>query len=406
MSTQWFILVDDLITGPHNARFVDAEVRAGRIDAQALIWGKGHKEWVSISKWDTLKASTPEANPEFAGNFWYYELSGKVLGPYPKEDLVRHLSMLGNKSIIRVWSSLQNQWLSLFACEELCLELKLPFRKFSRVPISGTVQLPVRGVMQEFPLSHISQGGFGITNAQNLEASDLATVRTVLTSPLLPQPVRAGAAFLYRFASGYAGFRFADIGMEALTLVVTYIKQVESQARKTEAGEWHAEFRDQKYGPLSLDQMARLIRELDQSQQTEIVIWRPGMQRWAQFNEIPELVDLIAQRRKSDRAPLVGTLTRTDCIPNQKFSVISVSKSGLSFHGSQDMLVGDKMSFKLESRLLAGPVLLDGSIVHIETNNEVGLKFELVDPAGRKFIESYLENFQSAAPQTLIRKPA
>ena len=224
MEKIWFIYAAEIVSGPFATEQVKSDLLAGRWDAQAQIWWKGQKEWLTIDRWYSQLEEILESN-RLQGQqpVWYAEQHNNQVGPMTKNDLVQHLKDLPDVKSVRLWTVGLNHWTNLFEFHEIMGQLGLSKRSFDRAPIVGSVVLHRHGELIEKHLASVSGGGVGISDSGNLVPGEIVTVS--VKSPLLISPVRAAAKVMYIEDSGFAGLQFQNIHIESKTALMDYVRQ-------------------------------------------------------------------------------------------------------------------------------------------------------------------------------------
>jgi hypothetical protein len=228
---KWFILENDIVSGPLNTEQLKGRIEEDYVDKTSLIWGNGLEAWSTIDDWQSrlseLKASQVIA-PE---NIWHYAINRESFGPLTRHELIKKLSLINTQNNdVLIWTKGMEEWLSLFECHDLVMDLGIEVRRHPRQDIEGKVYLIKDNIEILGELKSISQGGLGIQGIRSLTAGQ--EVLMDLESPSLGRKkFRVKAKVKYISGEFYAGLQFESVGAETKSAIIEFIKMSQESSK-------------------------------------------------------------------------------------------------------------------------------------------------------------------------------
>jgi hypothetical protein len=225
---QWFVSKSENVKGPFSGDEIKAQVSGGTLPLDCLIWGRGQKDWIPLSRWikDAGTQNDATATPASQEQLWHYALDGASKGPMTRAELVNDIKALKQKDEVLVWTRGMKAWADLFEFHDLLDEVGLNRREHPRAPIHGQGIIKIDDTHTIIgQLKTISTGGTGIT--QVLEPLAIGqTVSIEIRSNELGDSITAKAVVQYITQAGYVGFKFSSLSMENKARIMQYVKQV------------------------------------------------------------------------------------------------------------------------------------------------------------------------------------
>lgn len=223
---RWFICKSEKVQGPLTADEIKAQVASGTLPLDCLIWGRGHKEWIALSRWIKDVGHREESVSTVQEQLWHYAIDGTSKGPMTRAELVNEIKGIKQKDEVLVWTKGMKAWADLFEFHDLLDDVGLNRREHPRAPIHGQAILTADdGQSVIGQLKTISSGGLGVTHVgQNLKIGQ--TLMVEIRSAELGDSITSKATVQYVTQSGYVGFRFVSLSMENKARIMQYVKQV------------------------------------------------------------------------------------------------------------------------------------------------------------------------------------
>ena len=223
---KWFLLQGEKVQGPFTHDEVRAEYAAGQTEENCLIWGRQHNLWQPLSTWLKTISQTEmqTTNDTVTQQLWHYAIEGESKGPMPRVELVNELKNLHHKGEILVWTKGMKAWADLFEFHDLLDEMGLNRREHPRSPINGSIVVKYDDQTIIGLLKSISPGGFGAVNLGNtLSIGQVVSVE--IKSESLNSTVVVKSIVQYVSESGFYGFKFQSINMEAKAHIMEFIRR-------------------------------------------------------------------------------------------------------------------------------------------------------------------------------------
>ena len=218
----WFISVSENSEGPYSTEEVKGFIDTGYISPENLIWGRGMKEWVSVTEWVNGNYAEKIAKRTTKESLWHYAQDGVSKGPMTRSALILELSNISNKSLTLVWTKGMKTWTKLFELPDFIEELGLSRRQHPRAPIQGHVIIPTKKGAVFCKLQTISTGGLGINDtSKQLKTGDLIYLN--INAKKLGDMISTKAKVQYTTELGNAGIQFKSISQEAKSKIIEYI---------------------------------------------------------------------------------------------------------------------------------------------------------------------------------------
>lgn len=225
---------DDKVSGPLSHDQVRAQFASGQIKEVCLIWGRSQNSWLPITKW--MKDATTQASTDTSTlstnsqQMWHYAIDGDSKGPMPRVELVNELKSLHQKSEVLVWTKGMSAWADLFEFHDLLDEIGINRREHPRAKIDGSIVLKFNDKTIIGLLKTISPGGFGAFQLGNNLAIG-QVVSAEIKSEQLNSTLSGKAVVQYTSDSGFYGFKFQGLNMEAKAYILEFIKSSKSQTK-------------------------------------------------------------------------------------------------------------------------------------------------------------------------------
>ena len=227
--SQWFVIQNEKVAGPFSESEVKAQVAEGRLLGENQIWGRALNEWKTISWWmkESPQVINASVKPQ-SEQFWHYAVDGDSRGPFNRVELINELKNQRATNQILLWTKGMKAWADLYEFHDILDELGLNRREHLRTSINGSVIVKYDQLTALGQLKTLSSGGFGAVQL-NQQISIGQTVTVELKSEQLGQTVSAKATVQYISDTGFYGFKFQALNMEAKSLIIDYIKNHRSQ---------------------------------------------------------------------------------------------------------------------------------------------------------------------------------
>lgn len=222
----WFISYRDEISGPFTTEEVRSNAKSGLFDRSSFIWGKPQSEWKPIEWWlSEVESSGYGYKPVKETQMWHYAQSGASHGPFVWSELIPKLEAIKDRSEVLLWTKGQKNWIPLFESLEVCRALGVDRRQMTRANIAGHVVIRHNDQIIIGKLCTISQGGFGATQIEGVEQGQVVDV--YIKSDKFYEEIHAKAEVRYMGPSGFVGFQFENLHMEAKSAIVDFIRSLE-----------------------------------------------------------------------------------------------------------------------------------------------------------------------------------
>lgn len=222
----WFTNVNGQITGPYSKEQVEKQISTWQPKQNEifLVWGRGMSEWVNPILWKQFLNQDAQAEEKQKEAQWKYRInSEQEQGPLVYTELINALKTIEDLSSIEIWSEEKAEWYSIFKNKRLVDDLGVTRRKHPRVPITGTVDIEIdENSVHKATIVSISEGGIGITNAQNLIVGH--RYKLGIKSPNLYSPINSSVDVVYIGEDGYCGMKFHQLTAEARSIIIEYVR--------------------------------------------------------------------------------------------------------------------------------------------------------------------------------------
>ncbi|MBT4761224.1 MAG: DUF4339 domain-containing protein [Bdellovibrionaceae bacterium] len=220
---KWFVLDNNLVSGPLSSEQVLAQIDEGFIPSDALIWGRPQQEWFNIVDWTSALSNIGSEQASINQNTWHYAFNDESFGPFTRAELIKKLSLMNTQNLnILIWTKGMDEWASLFDFHDIVMDLSIDVRKHPRIPISGTATLSVNDNKIVGDLCSISEGGMGIRGIKSLTTGQ--EILLDIDSSQLNKKFRIKAKVKYIGDNHYAGLQYDGISAEAKSSIIEYIK--------------------------------------------------------------------------------------------------------------------------------------------------------------------------------------
>lgn len=231
MKKLWFVLDNQIVSGPFTSDEIYEGYRTGHFHTDAQVWWKGQRFWIPVSQWMTelpniMQALESKSTPKN----WYYSFDGQSYGPMSKPELVNEIKKYSDYSRLQINHNGSEDWHKLFEFQELLSELGMNRRQHYRAPILGEVSILRHQDKFVGRAASISVGGIGVIGVSQLTKGE--EVQMVVRSSLLASPIRTHAIVASVDESGFVGFQFTSINSESKAIISDYVKQFEAQVEK------------------------------------------------------------------------------------------------------------------------------------------------------------------------------
>lgn len=218
----WFILHDGQVLGPFDKEEVHSQITTLK-DIQ--IWGKGLSEWVLPEKWvkNLQRSESLSANAEQTEKVWKWRLENREMKALPEKQLIDELKRMNDLGAVDLFSEEDRRWKDLYTFHEITDKLGISRRVNPRVPIMALLKITNKKLDREFKVNTISVGGLGINGSKHISLGD--TLKGVLKSDVLNEPISLTLEVVYLGQDGYAGFKFLSISEEHQALITEYVNK-------------------------------------------------------------------------------------------------------------------------------------------------------------------------------------
>ena len=218
---KWFLLENDTVSGPWTQSQADEKLHSSR-DKKIKIWWRGQNEWVNEESWRaqlTNEADDQKNKPRL----WRIKNGDEKLGTMTHEEMMTWLKVQKDFSRILIWTEGYKDWKEIYHIHSIMDELGVSRRQHPRVPMMGKVEFETPQGKLEFRIITISEGGFGIAEAQNLRIG--SRFKVSIESPNLYLTIHSTAEVLFIASDGNAGCKFVGIQSESKSAIIEYVKK-------------------------------------------------------------------------------------------------------------------------------------------------------------------------------------
>ena len=259
-SNKWFLQLKGTVQGPfNNETLLKALQNIGEEGLnQALVWKRGHSEWIRAHKWQSSESPEPQQkrrppSPEadadehtavdsemFEKTFTqaftegaFYRVQIKFVDQplMTKSELLALISKQEDVSDISIQDPKTKDWKEVYAFPDIVEKLGISRRKQQRVPILAQFNgKSNKSKNVSYRVITVSEGGMGFTENYDLKIGD--EVEGQITSPHFFQPINVKADVIYAGLDGYIGLKFSQITDETKAAVIEYIKKFGKQTPK------------------------------------------------------------------------------------------------------------------------------------------------------------------------------
>lgn len=225
---EWFICINEKISGPYSFEETKEGIQTGRIPQNAQVWGRNLPEWLMASEWlDQLPALQKEFESlELARQkkVWHFAVGRNKYGPFERAELIHNLKNRSDVESVKVWTKGMEQWASLFDFHDLLEELGIEKRSSPRAPLIGSLTVRTEdGRVLIGQMRSISTGGFGaIQLGDNLSPGEKVSLE--IRSKFLEDILVGKATVQYISDEGFIGFKFQNLSAEGQARIMQYIK--------------------------------------------------------------------------------------------------------------------------------------------------------------------------------------
>lgn len=220
---QWFVLRSEDVSGPFSTEEVKNLAAQGEFQDHNLIWGHMQVDWKPLGWWmvelPNLLAKTKEVKDP---RQWHFAVAGNSFGPYSREDMIEKLRETNLNQEVLIWTKGMKSWAPIFEFNDILDSIGINKRQFPRAEIDGKAAVKIGTQTFEGNLLTISEGGFGADNLSVVTAGQVVSVE--IQSDSFYDPIHAKAEVRYVADSGYVGFRFQNLSMEARGAIIQYVK--------------------------------------------------------------------------------------------------------------------------------------------------------------------------------------
>jgi hypothetical protein len=219
----WFVLRNEDVSGPLSTDEVKTMAALGQLVDKDLIWGRLQNEWKPLAWWMIEVGNLIAKNKEVRDpRLWHYAINGASFGPFTRDDLVVQLKDVVLSSDLLLWTKGMKAWAPIFEFNDVLDAIGVNKRQFPRADIEGKLTIKMGTQVLEGTLQTVSEGGFGATGIQGLTVGQVLPVE--LESDAFYDPLHLKAEVRYITDSGYVGFKFQNLGSEARSAVVQYVR--------------------------------------------------------------------------------------------------------------------------------------------------------------------------------------
>lgn len=220
----WFVYSNEIVSGPFTTENIEHGLSRGRWSLTSLIWWKGHREWITIKKWqENLPQILDTFKTKVQRSTWYVEYLNVQKGPLSWMELKDLITATRNMSQIRLWTMGMKKWATIYEIPEVAKHLEVSRREFPRAPIQGEATIKRGNEEVICHVAEIGEGGIGLKNVSHLNKGDeiIVTVR----SHLLVAPIQGKAVVVYTGKGGYTGLQFDGLNAENRATIIDYVRQ-------------------------------------------------------------------------------------------------------------------------------------------------------------------------------------
>ncbi len=222
-SRKWFILSQDKVHGPFAKEVVENQARSL---PNALIWGRGQNDWISLDQWEKALLDFESNNTRTRQQVereWHVRNAGQELKPVVYSQMIEFLKTLPDFKEVLIWTEGYSEWKEIYQIHKILDDLGVSRRRHPRVPVMGAVELETaNGNLVARALS-ISEGGLGITDSPPVKIGD--RFKLTIKSANLYGPVHATAEVVFVGADGYSGLKFVGLPTESKGAIIEYVKK-------------------------------------------------------------------------------------------------------------------------------------------------------------------------------------
>jgi hypothetical protein len=338
---------------------------------------------------------------------WYLYYDGKQSGPMGRSTLISTMRTITQLKDARVWNAQLTDWKSLFDVPELLSEIGVLTRHYVRADIVGDVEVMTStGRQMNYPLSTISEGGFGVPSAPELRLGE--RIQFTIRSPLLVSQIRAIGRVVSQAPNASVGFTFEALNMESKSIILDYVNQQNghiipddgASARAMFATEpveetngsdahikipvqaqfgWHINRMGVEQGPMSKDELLSILTQLDDKSMVRISNDKKEWRGPFDFEEVVSALNI--SRRQYNRAPIVGEI------------MLQSEDRGAGVRGDMPFLPGQSFQALLNCPVLKTTIEVEVECIHTQSHRVCGIKFVSFEKHHRAEIKTYVSLF-------------
>lgn len=226
MEKIWFILRQNVVTGPYTADEITARLSKDEGDDSLRIWCRQLTNWKKRDWWSdnshqlaTAIISEVKSEPET----WFYFHKQKVHGPMQKNQMIEEMAKIEDYNDLLYKSEEGKEWDEIFNNDRLLHACNISKRSFPRATIDGFLKvIKEQQAVTLGQLRSISQGGCSAIGITNIQKGD--TVTLLLKSSALYQEFLLKAEVRYITKDGMAGFEFTETNPTIKTIIRDFVE--------------------------------------------------------------------------------------------------------------------------------------------------------------------------------------
>ena len=224
----WFICIDEKISGPCTLDETVEGIRSGRIPHNAQIWGRAHNDWLLACHWienlPEIQKNVEALEDVKKRKVWHFAIGRNKYGPFSRSELAKQIKDNVEIDQVKIWTKGMKAWASIYDFHDLLDELGIEKRSSPRAPLIGSITIRTdTGQTLIGQMRSISTGGFGaIQLGENLSPGQ--TLNFEIRSKFLAEMLTGKATVQYISEGDFVGFKFQSLSAEGQSRIIQYVK--------------------------------------------------------------------------------------------------------------------------------------------------------------------------------------
>ncbi len=226
MEKIWFILRQNIVTGPYTPEEITSRLEKNDSDNSLRVWCRELTNWKKPEWWHTNShqlnlaiQSDIKADPET----WFYFHKQKVHGPMQKNQMINEIALIEDFKDLLYKSEEGKEWDEIFNNDQLLHACNISKRSFPRASIDGFLKIiKDQKAVTLGQLRSVSEGGCAASGVTAIKKGDHVTL--LLKSSSLYQEFLIKAEVRYITQDGMAGFQFSDTNSTIKSIIRDFVE--------------------------------------------------------------------------------------------------------------------------------------------------------------------------------------